>query len=96
MIQMNLFSKQKQPHRHREQTSGCQWGKVGGVMDWEVRLSRCKVLHTEGMDNKVLLYITENHIQYPMTNHNEKDYEKKYTHIYNLNHRAVHGNYRML
>ena len=55
MIQMNLFSKQKQPHRHREQTSGCQWGKVGGVMDWEVRLSRCKVLHTEGMDNKVLL-----------------------------------------
>ena len=33
---MNLSMKQKQTHRHREQTCGCQWG--GGVwerMEWE-------------------------------------------------------------
>ena len=29
MTQMNLSTKQKQTHRHREQTSGCQGG--GGV-----------------------------------------------------------------
>ena len=27
MIQMNLFTKQKQSHRHRKQTYGYQWGK---------------------------------------------------------------------
>ena len=27
MIQMNLFTKQKQTHRHREQTCGCQGGR---------------------------------------------------------------------
>ena len=30
MIQMNLFTKQKQTHRHRKQTCGYQRGKVGG------------------------------------------------------------------
>ena len=30
MIQMNLFTKQKQTHRHRKQTYGYQMGKVGG------------------------------------------------------------------
>ena len=30
MIQMNLFTKQKQTHRHRERTYGYQWGKCGG------------------------------------------------------------------
>ena len=30
MIQMNLFTKQKHPHRHREQTCGCQGGEGMG------------------------------------------------------------------
>ena len=30
MIQMNLFTKQKQTHRHRKQTYSYQRGKVGG------------------------------------------------------------------
>ena len=30
MIQMNLFTKQKQTHRLREQTYGYQGGRVGG------------------------------------------------------------------
>ena len=32
MIQMNLFTKQKQTHRRREQTYGHQGGKVAGVV----------------------------------------------------------------
>ena len=35
MIQMNLFTKQKQTHRHRKQTYGHQRGK-GGVDKLEV------------------------------------------------------------
>ena len=34
MTQMNLFMKQKQAHRHREQTCGCQvvgWGWEGWI-----------------------------------------------------------------
>ena len=37
-IQMNLFTKQKQTHRLREQTSGCQGVKVVGrdrLVDWD-------------------------------------------------------------
>ena len=30
IIQMNLFTKQKQTYRHRKQTYGYQRGKVGG------------------------------------------------------------------
>ena len=30
MIQMNLFTKEKQTHRHRKQTYGYQMGKVAG------------------------------------------------------------------
>ena len=29
MVQMNLFAKQKQRRRHREQTYGHKWGKKG-------------------------------------------------------------------
>ena len=49
---------------------------VGGEMEWEVGMSRCKLSYIEWIDNKVLLYSTENHIQYPMTNHNGKEYKK--------------------
>ena len=31
MIQMNLFTKQKQTHRHREQIYDYQWRKGGGL-----------------------------------------------------------------
>ena len=54
MTQMNLSTKQKQTHRHREQTSDCQ----GGRLDWEFGTSRCKLLHREWINNKVLLYST--------------------------------------
>ena len=34
-------------------------------MDWKVGVSRSKLLYREGINNKVLLYSTENYIQYP-------------------------------
>ena len=33
-------------------------------MDCEFGVSRCKLLHTEGINNKVLLYGIENYIQF--------------------------------
>ena len=47
---------------------------VGGGKEWEVGVSRCKLLRTGWINNKVLLYSTENYIQYPMINHNGKEY----------------------
>ena len=56
---------------------------AGGGMEWEFGVSRCKLLHIEWMDNKVLLYSTGNNIQYPMINHNGKEYKKRmYINIY--------------
>ena len=46
-------------------------------MDGEFMVSRFKLLYMEWINNKVLLYSTENYIQYPMLNHNGKDYFKK-------------------
>ena len=46
MTQMNLFMKQKQTHRYREQTCGCQGGRDGEGIDWEF-----------GTDIYTLLYI---------------------------------------
>ena len=39
--------------------------------------SRCKVLYIEWINNKVLLYRTGNYIQYPMINHNGKEYKRE-------------------
>ena len=47
-------------------------------MDWEFGINRCKLLYIGWINNKVLLYSTGNYIQYPVTNHNGKEYEKVY------------------
>ena len=39
----------------------------------EVGVSKCKLLYMEGINNKILLYSTENYIQCPMINHMEKN-----------------------
>ena len=52
-------------------------GEVGGRgMEWEFGISRCKVLSIGWINNKILPYSTGNYIQYPVINHNGKDYEK--------------------
>ena len=42
-------------------------------MEWEVGVSRYKLLYMEWMNNKVLLYSRETHMQYPMIKHNGKE-----------------------
>ena len=46
-------------------------------MEWEVEVRRCQLLHTGWINFKVLLYNTENYIQYPVIKHKEKEYFKK-------------------
>ena len=41
----------------------------------EVAISRCKLVYTGWINNKVLSYSTGNYIQYPVINHNGKEYE---------------------
>ena len=43
-------------------TCGCQVGGGGCEMNWEFRVSRCKLLHSEWISNEVL-YSTGNYVQ---------------------------------
>ena len=70
---MNLSMKQKQSPRHREQIYGCQDG--GGIgKEWIGSLGVADAVYTEWINNKALLYRTGNYIQWPVINHNEKEY----------------------
>ena len=42
-------------------------------MDWEFGVSRCKLLYTDWINNKGILYSTESYIQYSEINPNEKE-----------------------
>ena len=69
---MNLSMKQKQSHRHREEVYGCQ--DRGGVgEEWTGSSGVADAIYTEWISNKVLLYRTGNHIQWPVINHDEKE-----------------------
>ena len=50
-------------------------------MGEEFGISKDKVLYIEWVNNKVLLYSTRYHIQYPVINHSRKEYEKEYIYI---------------
>ena len=63
---MNISTKQKQSHRHGEQTCRCgAWlgVAVGSGMDGKFGVGRCKLLHVEWISDEALLYSTGNHIQ---------------------------------
>ena len=51
---------------------------IGGGKDWEFGISIWKLVYIGRVNNKVLLYSTENYSQYPMINHNGKEHEKIY------------------
>ena len=48
--------------------------RVGGGMEWEVGVSRGKLLYIDWINNTVLLCGMGNYTQYPMINHNGKQY----------------------
>ena len=65
-------------------------GSEGGK-DWEFAVSRCKLLYTGWINNKVLLYSTGNYIQHPVINRNGKEYVRKGMYV-SRNHFNVHTN----
>ena len=46
-------------------------------MDWEFGVGRCKLIHLEWINIKVLLYSIGNYAQSPRINYNGKEYLKK-------------------
>ena len=77
MAQMNLSTKQKQSYDIEISFVVAKGKGVRRWMEWEVGVSRCKLLHLEGINTKIILYSIENYIEYPMINHNGKEYFKK-------------------
>ena len=53
----------------------------GRGLNWEFGISRCKLVYRKQINSKVLLYSTGNYIQYPVINHNGKEYEKEHIYI---------------
>ena len=51
--------------------------KTVGGKDWEFGISRCLLLYIGWINNKTLLYSTENYTQSPVINHHGKAYEKE-------------------
>ena len=80
MAQMNLPTKQKQTHRHREQTCGCQEKGGGSAMGWEFGVNRCELLPLEWISNEILLCSTGNYVWSLMMEHD--NVRKKNTYIY--------------
>ena len=68
---MNLFTKQKQTHRHRKQTYDYQRGKGRkdklGVWVQQIQTLVYKI------NNKFLLYSTGKYVQYLVINYNGKE-----------------------
>ena len=60
------------------------WLPRGGGREgknWELGIRRGKLLYVEWINKKFLLYSTWNYIQYPVINHNGKEYEKAYRYM---------------
>ena len=57
------YLKQKQTHRYRQQTCGCQEGGIREGKDWDIWIIRDKLLYIRWINNNVLLYSTGNYIQ---------------------------------
>ena len=71
----------KQKHENREKTGGCQVEGVGRTMKWEAGISRRKLLDTEWINSRSYCIAHRTIIQYPMINHNGKEYTIKNVYI---------------
>ena len=71
--------KQKQTNRHRRSTSGCQGVGEGEGLIGSLGFADANY---KWVNNKALLFGTENYIQYPIINHNRKEYEKLHIYLY--------------
>ena len=83
---MNLFSKQKQTHRHRKHTYGYQGGKVGGGggggMNWEIGIDIYTLLYIKQINKKNLLFSTGNSTQYSVMTYIGVESKKEWIYVY--------------
>ena len=63
-------------HQLRVRLVAAKRERGGGGKDGESGAGRCKLLYTGWLKSKVLLYSPGNYIQYPVINHDRKEYEK--------------------
>ena len=97
MIQMNLFTKQKQTHGLQKQTYGYQKGKAREKAKLRVGIWYVHILHMEWMINGDLLYSTRNSPQYSVITYVGKASEKEWivyvnnwiTLLYNRNYHSI-------
>ena len=68
-------------HRHRRVAAKGEGG--GSGMDWESGVGRCKLLHSEWINNKVLVNSPQNYIRSPGTDQDGKEYKKECLCVYN-------------
>ena len=73
---MNLYTKQKQTHRHRKQTYGYQRGEVEGI-NQEFGINIYTLLYIKQITNKDLPYSTGNYTQYFVITYKGKESEKR-------------------
>ena len=66
---MNLFTKQKEAHRHRKQIYSYQRGK-GRRIDWEIGIKAHILLYTGCVASRDLLRGTGNYTQYLVITYN--------------------------
>ena len=83
---MNLFTKQKQIHRHRNKLMVTK-GERGGGINQEFGINIYTLLYIKQTNNKDPLYSTGNYIQNLIINYNGKESEKEqiYVHMYIYN-----------
>ena len=75
MIQINLFAKQKQTHRHRKQT-GLLKGKGKERINQELKINVKTLPYIKQITNKDLLYSTGNYTQYFVITYKGKNPKK--------------------
>ena len=78
MIQMNLYTKQKQTHRYRKQTYGYQRGKWEGINQ---EFGIYTLLCLKQITIKGLLCSAENYSQYFVITYKGKESEKEQIYI---------------
>ena len=67
----------KQTHRHREQTWLPKGERGAGGKDWEAGISIYNLVYMQ--DGHTAMCNTGNYFQYPVINHNGKEYEESWS-----------------
>ena len=83
---MNFLIGQKDIHRYKKQTYRYQNGKVRGGVNQEFEINICRLLYTKRINNKDLLYSTDNYTQQFVITYKGKESENL---CIKLNHYAV-------